>query len=364
MNAEDVKQEVYPSDFKITSEEEMAVVEEECERFSLEVAHSLPYTRIYEKTQVVTLSEFFLKKRETGFSYEEHFACDYDTRNRGTHTDDVRWSGKYLAIHLNLSHVFMDAAAKGHDIAQPPFSHEGGVVLGKEHALEALRIFRIYNIPANEVIDYAVANHSDGDKKILNKEIVYTPEQGWKRGADGLAIADDVSNAAADPMDVINSGYEAERLIEIVCEALKIPRGDFCTNKLNEYHYRLLKFFLDDLVKNSRGKNGFFWSKEVDTVYWAIKKEIYQGFHLRPEVQKLRAENTEKLAAVKEEVIIIAQKDIHKARNRLCNDFWAYNSKANYSALPIPTIEDLANDFVTAECTEKSIRFYHKRCLK
>lgn len=224
------------------------------------VVHARAFRRLADKTQVFTRR------------YSDHF------RNRLTHTLEVAQIARTIAGQLALNVDLVEALALAHDMGHPPFGHAGEKTLDAvmrshgfyfDHNLHALRIvedfeiryalFRGLNLcfEIREGIvkhsrDYSAADHPELSEYLL----AFRPPL----EAQLIDLADEIAYNTAD----LDDGYEARLLkLEQIRGGVPIFERFFieaeqnypkALKKLqfNEALKRMLNYFVDDLIRNTR----------------------------------------------------------------------------------------------------------------
>ena len=224
------------------------------------IIHARAFRRLTDKTQVFTRR------------YSDHF------RNRLTHTLEVAQIARTIAGQLGLNVDLVEALALAHDIGHPPFGHAGEKTLDNimrnhglyfDHNLNALRIaedfelryasFRGLNLTfeVREGIikhshDYSGSEHPDLSEYLLDSR---PPLE-----AQLIDLADEIAYNTAD----LDDGYEARLLsleqirsgVPVFESFLREADTKYATAieklRFNEALKRMLNYFADDLIRNTR----------------------------------------------------------------------------------------------------------------
>ncbi len=224
------------------------------------VIHARAFRRLEDKTQVFTRR------------YSDHF------RNRLTHTLEVSQISRTIAGALGLNVDLAEALALVHDIGHPPFGHAGEKALDAathehglsfDHNLHALRIvedfeqryaaFRGLNLTF-EVREGIIKHSHDYATKDHPELAEYLLDQRPPLEAQLIDLTDEIAYNTAD----LDDGYEAHLLsLEEIREGIpvferfyrevhKIYPDALDKLKFNEALKRMLNFFVDDLITNTR----------------------------------------------------------------------------------------------------------------
>src|SRR6266496_3826015 len=224
------------------------------------VIHSRAFRRLEAKTQVFTSR------------YSDHF------RNRLTHTLEVAQISRTIAAQLGLNVDLVEALALVHDIGHPPFGHAGEKALDLamrqhglffDHNLHALRIvedfeqryaaFRGLNLTF-EVREGIIKHSRDYDAKAHPELAEYLLDERPPLEAQLIDLTDEIAYNTAD----LDDGFEAHLLsLEEIREGIpvferfyrevhKIYPDALDQLKFNEALKRMLNFFVDDLITNTR----------------------------------------------------------------------------------------------------------------
>ena len=257
------------------------------------IIYSLSYTRYIDKTQV----------------YSE---CDNDNiSKRMTHVQMVSKIARTIGRALRLNEDLIEAAALGHDIGHVPFGHTGEAILNKI-SLEAGVGYFNHNIQS--VREFMIIEN-DGEGLNLNLQVLdaimchngelelekYEPHQ--KSAKEFLeeyksSFTDKNLNTRLHPMtlegcvvrisDIIaylgRDIEDAVRLNKLKME--DIPES--ISEVLGTTNRQIINTLVQDILKNSYGKN-----------YIAMSKEVFQAL---TNLKKFNYEHIYKLANTKEEV--------------------------------------------------------------
>jgi dGTPase len=226
------------------------------------VIHARAFRRLEAKTQVFTRR------------YSDHF------RNRLTHTLEVSQVSRTIAGALNLNTDLAEALALVHDIGHPPFGHAGEKALNAamhehgllfDHNLHALRIvedfeqryaaFRGLNLTFE--VREGIIKHSHDYSANDHPELAeYLLDQRPPLEAQLIDLTDEIAYNTAD----LDDGYEAHLLsLKEIREGVPIFERFFREVdhlypasidklKFNETLKRVLNFFVDDLITNTRAR--------------------------------------------------------------------------------------------------------------
>lgn len=314
----------------------------------LTISHSTLLDREANVTQMITCPENQL------------------TRTRLSHTHDVLWLAETVSEELDMFTRLCMAIALGHDIGHVPFGHDGERLvknyLGKDftHGWMGVRLLEIMGLPLEYWVAFGIEHHSDGDLK-LNQVILYPEDRVRQRFCDLAAIVDDVACAVSDPIDIIREyaasddkemrkiAKKAKTLIEKITKKMGIQ-----ADTLEEAHQKILASFAQNLVENSRGKQGIFMSKKYLRLFKEMKSFVYEEFHSSQYILDLRAECTEKLEKVIKEVEgIIASKNFEST---IGSDVETFQKQVRYNG--DESLQQKVVDFICTRTDQQIFEYY------
>jgi dGTPase len=233
----------------------------EFERDVQRILHSLPFRRLKHKTQVF-------------FSPRDDHIC-----TRMEHSLHVASISITICRQLNLNATLAEAISLAHDLGHPPFGHLGEKILNKihlkrkmsefKHESQSLRIIdyfqdRFHPIPLNltyEVRDGVVCHWGESREYSITPEKrniqLVIPEYARKHSPATLEgcvvrLADKISYLGRDIEDAQMAGLIGMELIPMIVEL-----------GLGTNNSQIIGNLIDDVVKNSKGKNSIGFSPDV-----------------------------------------------------------------------------------------------------
>lgn len=283
----------------------------------LSITHSWLYQRLSGVTQVIT------------------FPTNGNTRNRRTHTEDLRWLVLTVAGAIGLLVKLCVVIAVGHDIGHVPFGHDGEKQVrrwlrweGFSHGWMGVRLLKIMGVWLHDWVKFGIEYHSDGDK-LINKAVKYSIGKLWKKCCHLVAILDDVACAISDLTDIPREFSDlsklkmkkahrremqeacrkARALLQKVLEHIGRPE---LINDIEEAHKAILQAFADDIIANTKEKNhqgidGIFMSEKLKELFFEMKRFMYEEFHQTKYILSLRRICMRSLHVVMKETKVILE---------------------------------------------------------
>lgn len=288
----------------------------------------------------------WLYKRLSGVTQVISFPTNSNTRNRKSHTEDLRWLVMTVAGPIGLIVKLCMVIAVGHDIGHVPFGHDGERQVRKwlgwekfSHGWMGVRLLTLMGIWLHDWVKYGIEYHSDGDK-LINKVIEYGVGGFWKKCCHLVAILDDIACAISDLIDILREfqdpskikmkknhkeemqqAYQKARML--FEKVLKHIGREDLINDIEEAHKAILQAFADDIIKNTRHKNrkekleGIWMSKELKDLFDEMKQFMYDEFHQTVYILRNRRKCIRSLAVVMREVKTVLESRTYKETKKV-----------------------------------------------
>lgn len=239
------------------SDEEKCSYRTDYQRDRDRIVHSKAFRRLMHKTQVFLSPE------------GDHY------RTRLTHTLEVSQVSRTIARILKYNEDLTEAIALGHDLGHTPFGHNGEFVLNKlidggfRHNEQSLRtVDKIETTPKRrglnltyEVRDGILNHRGEGVPCTLEGQIV--------------KISDRIAYINHDIDDAIRSN---------VITSDNLPRYDI--EVLGKTHSERINNLINDLCRNSEGKNLISLSDEYQEALLDLRKYMFENVYNNPLVLK------------------------------------------------------------------------------
>lgn len=213
--------------------EEKCAVRTDYQRDRDRIVHSKALRRLMQKTQVFLAPE------------GDHF------RTRLTHTLEVSQIARTISRALGLNEDLTEAIAMGHDLGHTPFGHNGENFLDERHKLgfkhnvQSLRVVEILESNGNRRGMNLTYEVRDGILNHTGPNVPITLE------GQVVKISDRIAYINHDIDDALRSG---------VIIAKDIPQE--CIENLGNHHGDRIDTLVQDLIRNSDGKNLIIMSEE------------------------------------------------------------------------------------------------------
>lgn len=291
---------------------------------------------------------------------------------RFTHTHYVLWLVQTIAEELDLSVKVAMTIALAHDIGHLPFGHDGEKKVKEylqdqtfNHGKNAVRIAKVLGSELHPIVAFGVSHHSDGDIWI-NKDVDVTEEDGWRLASILVAICDDIA-CFSDLRDIILATAKVPALKKMRIKArilmqkvLRLVGANDDLNDLEAAHRDILKGYAENIIVNSRGKNGIYLSKELLKLFHQMKAFVYKEFHQSSFIINLREESIGWLGVVIDEVEKIMMTEDY-SYSQISEKVKAFIAKANYNEEP-STLKQKVVDFITT-CNDEEIKNYYNEII-
>jgi dGTPase len=223
------------------------------------IIHCKSFRRLKHKTQV------FISP------IEDHY------RTRLTHTIEVSQIARTMARALRLNEDLTEAIALGHDLGHTPFGHAGEEVLDKIMREHGSHFF--HNEQSVRVIEVL---EKDGKGLNLCYEVIngirnHTPDDPWPETLEGCVVrhSDRIAYLRHDIEDAIRAGVLNKK--QLPEKHMKVLGED------------LLDRIVNDIIKNSQGKDKVIMSKEVEKATEGLYAFMYKNVYTNPVAKREEA---------------------------------------------------------------------------
>lgn len=215
------------------------------------ILHCKSFRRLKHKTQV------FLAP--TGDHY----------RTRLTHTLEVAQIARSIGRALKLNEDLIEAIALGHDLGHTPFGHAGERTLNKicplgfAHYEQSVRVVELLENDGRglnltwEVRDGILNHKTSGKPSTLEGNVV--------------RLSDKIAYINHDIDDAIRAGIFMEESIPKVYTGIL---GNSTKERLNT--------LINDIIINSRDKDGIYMSDEVGTAMTSLREYMFSNLYTNP----------------------------------------------------------------------------------
>ncbi len=221
------------------------------------IIHSKAFRRLMHKTQVFLAPE------------GDHF------RTRLTHTIEVSQIARTIARGLALNEDLTEAISLGHDLGHTPFGHNGEVILnnlypeGFKHNLQSLRVVDVIEKRGDKRGMNLTLEVRDGIKNHTGSEKPFTLE------GQIVKISDRIAYINHDIDDAIRSG---------VITLDDLPKD--CIEILGKTHRARISFLVNDMIKNSDGKEQISMSDLAQKTMDRLRTAMFELVYYNKEVKK------------------------------------------------------------------------------
>ena len=221
------------------------------------IIHSKALRRLMHKTQVFLAPE------------GDHF------RTRLTHTLEVAQIARTISRALMLNEDLTEAIAMAHDLGHTPFGHNGEDFLnqkhpgGFEHNVQSLRVVDVLERNAHgrsmnltEEVRDGIVNHC-GNLKPFTLE------------GQVVKLSDRIAYINHDIDDAIRGGIIRQE---------DIPSD--CIEHIGKDHRSRINFLVNDVVRNSDGKNEIVQSEEAAFYMNSLRTYMFEAVYRNPQVKQ------------------------------------------------------------------------------
>ncbi|MBP6491426.1 MAG: deoxyguanosinetriphosphate triphosphohydrolase [Clostridia bacterium] len=239
-------------------EEEKCEVRTDFQRDRDRIVHSKSFRRLMHKTQVFLAPE------------GDHF------RTRLTHTLEVSQIARTIARALGLNEDLTEAIAMGHDLGHTPFGHNGENFLAERHPGG----FH-HNVQSLRVVDILETSGKAGRGMNLTFEvrdgILNHTGQGVPVTLEGqiVKISDRIAYINHDIDDALRSSVISE---------MDLPKD--CVEILGNNHRTRINTLVNDLIRNSDGKDHIIMSDECSFYMDKLRTYMFENVYHSKIVKK------------------------------------------------------------------------------
>lgn len=237
--------------------EEKCQVRTDYQRDRDRIVHSKSFRRLMHKTQVFLAPE------------GDHF------RTRLTHTLEVSQIARTIARALALNEDLTEAIAMGHDLGHTPFGHNGENFLderhlgGFQHNVQSLRVVEVLESNGKGRGMNLTLEVRDGILNHTGKVMPITLE------GQIVKISDRIAYINHDIDDALRGG--------IIMES-DLPKD--CVEILGNDHRTRINTLVNDLVKNSDGKDRIIMSEECSFYMDKLRTYMFENVYHNKVVKK------------------------------------------------------------------------------
>ncbi len=240
-------------------QEEKCGVRTDYQRDRDRIVHSKSFRRLMHKTQVFLAPE------------GDHF------RTRLTHTLEVSQIARTIARALALNEDLTEAIAMGHDLGHTPFGHNGESFLAERHTGG----FK-HNVQSLRVVDIL---ESSGRRAFRGMNLTFEVRDGILNhtGNSMPATLEGQIVKFSDRIAYINHDID-DALRSLVIKETDLPED--CVKALGNDHRTRINTLVNDLIKNSDGKDDIIMSENCRFHMEKLRTYMFENVYHSKTVKK------------------------------------------------------------------------------
>lgn len=275
-------------------EEEKCNIRTDFQRDRDRIIHSKAFRRLKHKTQVFIAPQ------------GDHY------RTRLTHTLEVAQISRTIARALRLNEDLVEAIALGHDLGHTPFGHIGEDILnelhskGFRHNEQSLRVVDFLEHSPNRIGLNLTYEVRDG---ILNHTGKKKPET---LEGNVVRLADRIAYINHDIDDAIRAN---------IIKKEDLPKD--CVKHLGLTHGERINTMIQDVIRNSLGKNYVSMSEEIGYYTDKLRDFMFERVYLNKTVKS----ETDKAKYIIEQIFQYYMKNFDKFPKELKSIYTCDTSK-------------------------------------